>query len=310
MESRQAYSPSQEIIMNHQVRMLFALLSVGVWQPAFVRAADAGPSRPRDLAAEVRAVFAAKCAGCHGPDLAKPKGRFGYVLDLARVASNREMVVPGSPSESELWELVRRGEMPPPDAPTGALTAPQKDVIQGWIAAGAPAKISPSPFELQPGTQPPEDVAAEPTTSLPGGQFLRWIGKFHLLLLHFPIALLLAAALGEGWSIVRKSGVAESAVHFCILLGASFAVATAALGWLHAWGGYGAGMAGILTLHRWLGTAAGVGAVATAILSARDQRCGKRSPVTRLLLFVGALLIGLTGHFGGILVHGEDFFAW
>ena len=31
---------------------------------------------------------------------------------------------------------------------------------------------------------------------------------------------------------------------------------------------------------------------------------------TRVLLFVGALMIGLTGHFGGILVHGQDFFDW
>jgi mono/diheme cytochrome c family protein len=50
-----------------------------------------------DTAAEVRAVFSAKCAACHGPGLTRPKGRFGYVLDLARVAGNREMVVAGAP---------------------------------------------------------------------------------------------------------------------------------------------------------------------------------------------------------------------
>src|SRR5579859_4946668 len=94
----------------------------------------------RDLAAEVHAVFSAKCAGCHGPNLAKPKGRFGYVLDLARVAANPEMVVPSSPDESELWELVRREEMPPADAPTGPLSQEQKELIKAWIAAGAPAE--------------------------------------------------------------------------------------------------------------------------------------------------------------------------
>ncbi len=93
----------------------------------------------RDLASETRFIFSAKCAGCHGPNLSKPKGRFGYVLDLARVAANREMVVPSFPDESELWELVGRGEMPPEDAPTGPLSAEEKGVIRAWIAAGAPA---------------------------------------------------------------------------------------------------------------------------------------------------------------------------
>src|SRR5580765_6336736 len=88
----------------------------------------------------VRAVFAAKCTACHGPDLPKPKGRFGYVLDLARVAGNREMVVPFMPDESELWELVRRGEMPPEDSPSGPLTAQAKEAIHAWIKAGAPAE--------------------------------------------------------------------------------------------------------------------------------------------------------------------------
>ncbi len=102
--------------------------------------ATAAGDEPRDLATEVRRVFAAKCAGCHGADLARPKGRFGYVLDLARVAANPEMVVPSRPAESELWVLVERGEMPPADARTGALTAQQKEVIRAWIAAGAPTK--------------------------------------------------------------------------------------------------------------------------------------------------------------------------
>jgi mono/diheme cytochrome c family protein len=92
-----------------------------------------------DLASQTHAIFAAKCAGCHSANLVKPRGRFGYVLDLARVAANPEMVVPSSPDESEIWELVRRGEMPPADAPTGPLSNEQKELIRAWIAAGAPA---------------------------------------------------------------------------------------------------------------------------------------------------------------------------
>jgi mono/diheme cytochrome c family protein len=87
---------------------------------------------------QARATFKAKCAGCHGPDLQKPKGRFGYVLDLGKIAANREMVVPGRPEQSELWELVEHNEMPPEGSPHGPLTPAQKETIRNWIAASAP----------------------------------------------------------------------------------------------------------------------------------------------------------------------------
>src|SRR4029077_5516494 len=84
--------------------------------------ARASASTPGDdLGAGARAVFASKCVGCHGPDLSKPKGRFGYVLDLRRVAGNPELVIPFRPDESELWVLIQRGEMPPEDSPSGPL---------------------------------------------------------------------------------------------------------------------------------------------------------------------------------------------
>src|SRR5262249_53959452 len=110
-------------------RTMCSVLVVAFGLTGLATAAD-----QQDLATATLATFRAKCAGCHGPDLSKPKGRFGYVLDLARVRSNREMVVPGAPEESELWDLVNRGEMPPPDSPTGPLSATQKDVIRAWIA--------------------------------------------------------------------------------------------------------------------------------------------------------------------------------
>src|SRR6478752_3637079 len=95
---------------------------VPVYLLAWALAPTASASSGDDLGAEARAVFAAKCAGCHGPDLPKPKGRFGYVLDLRRVAGNPELVIPGRPDESELWRLVRHADMPPADSPSGPPT--------------------------------------------------------------------------------------------------------------------------------------------------------------------------------------------
>jgi len=75
---------------------------------------------------------------CHGPDLDHPEGRFGYVLDLTKIRNNPELVIPGSPSESELWIVVQRGEMPPADSLKGPLNELDQIVIRDWIAAGAP----------------------------------------------------------------------------------------------------------------------------------------------------------------------------
>src|SRR5438876_9065163 len=67
----------------------------------------------RDLSTEVRTVLSVKCAECHGGNLSRPKGRFGHVEDLKRVAGDPQLVVPFRPGESKLWQLVRDNEMPP-----------------------------------------------------------------------------------------------------------------------------------------------------------------------------------------------------
>jgi mono/diheme cytochrome c family protein/uncharacterized membrane protein len=265
-----------------------------------------GAAPAGDPATDVRAVFSAKCVACHGPNLAKPKGRFGYVLDLTRVANNREMVVPGAPDESEMWELVRRGEMPPDDSPTGPLTADQKEAIRAWIAAGSPSDDRPDVGPTREASRIDDSgrFGVPPVIST-----LHRLGRLHFVLVHFPIALLIAAAAGEFWSAWRSRATPAPAVHFCVVLGASGAVTTAALGWLHAWGGAGIGMPVVLGLHRWLGTATAGWAVFTVVLSARDERRGVRSGWFRVALLMAALLVAATGHFGGVLVYGEDFFS-
>ena len=296
--------------MKRYTLLIFGFFSVGFFQVAPAWAADSDPGGQPDLVSAVRAVFTAKCAGCHGSTLAKPRGRFGYVLDLARVASNREMVVPFAPKESELWELVSRGEMPPADSPTGALTADQKELIRAWITAGAPAVTSASSQDYGPEAPTVVQDARLPSIRTPGTGFLEWIGKFHLLFLHFPIALMLAAAAAESWSMVLRSRVPSPAVRYCVALGAIAVLATVPLGWLHALGVYGEHVTQALALHRWLGTAAGSLVVVTAVCSEFDVRRGERSLLTRVLLFAGAMLVASAAHFGGILAHGEEFFRW
>ncbi len=272
-----------------------------------VATAQSGAGVP-DIGNEVRGIFASKCAACHGPNLPKPKGRFGYVLDLRRIAENPEMVIPQRPDESELWVLIQRDEMPPSDSLHGALTPEQKEVVRSWIAAGAPDA---SPLLMDPSLS----VRSEPMhlASIkqdPVDRTVRWLGKFHLLLLHFPIALVLAAGFAEFLSLRQRNSAPSELVRYCTSLGALAAIPTAALGWLHAASGNGASSPQILMAHRWLGTAAAVWLVVTAVYVERDTQRGVRSPNVRLLLLCGVLITALVAHLGGLLTNGEDFFRY
>jgi hypothetical protein len=265
----------------------------------------------QELAAPVRALFAAKCVECHGDRLARPKGKFGYVVDLKRVAANPKLVVPFRPDQSRLWRMLRDNEMPPEGLRAVPLTPRQKEAVRAWIAAGA---LPPSPGHdfPAPGLDAPADAGE--AAALPGPSLLThllgWLGRFHVLLVHFPIALLVVAAVGEGWSWWLGLRIPAPAVRFCLLLGAAGAVAGAVLGWLEAaFGGYAAASRA-LDLHRWVGTTTAVVAIGVALLSEADARRGARSPLCRSALFLAALLVSAAGHLGGTLVHGTGHFDW
>ena len=255
------------------------------------------PSSVAETVAAVRGVFADKCSGCHGPDLVRPRGRFGYVLDLHRIAENPEMVVPSSPDESELWQLVKHGEMPPPDAPRGPLSEAQKNIIRTWIADGAQdipaAATAQSPRvnvairidsagEALPAVvheMPLQDAVPVRSSVIP--RELLWFGRFHLLAIHFPIALMIAAFIGEAWSVWRRSRVHLQSVNFCVRLAAIAAIPTVTFGWLYAAAGNGAESLQLLTVHRWLGSTTGACIVAAAICCELDQRRGERSRASK-----------------------------
>jgi uncharacterized membrane protein/mono/diheme cytochrome c family protein len=273
------------------------------------------PARPhaqpstgeRDPAAEVRGVFAKRCAGCHGPDLPKPQGRFGYVLDLRRIAGNPEMVIPGRPDQSELWALISQGDMPPADSPRGPLTAAEKEAVRAWIASGAP-DVRPATPEVPGSPAEPKGPAIGPPSRT--DRAVRLLGKFHLLLMHFPIAQVLAAVVAELLGLRRGTRDPSPVAGFCLLLAAALVVPTVMLGWFHAAGGNGVSGPQLLAAHRWLGTAAGLGVLAAAGCARRDARRGQRSWWGRIALAGAVLLVSVTSHAGGLLAHGRDFFDW
>lgn len=269
-----------------------------------VGAADRGSAAavPDRLPGEVREAFTARCARCHSEQLAKPKGDFGYVTNLRRLAGDHELVVPFDPAQSKLWQMIDSGKMPPKASKDGAMTDAQKAMVRWWIELGAPGDgaVSTAPVQAGPPSVPESFIH----------HALEWIGRFHVLIIHFPIALLLAAALAEAWSMWLGRPGMSPAVRYCVLLGAAGAVVAAGLGWIRApFSGY-AGGSEVLFLHRWAGTAAGLCALIAAGAVEYDVGKQHRTRFSRAILFGSAILVGLAGHLGGSLVYGTGYFHW
>jgi len=137
---------------------------------------------------------------------------------------------------------------------------------------------------------------------------MTYIGKFHLLLVHFPIALVLAAAAAELVVIATPSRAWRTVAVANIRAGAATAVVTALTGWLLASSPL-VDARPSLEWHRWVGVAAAAGTIGAALLSLRLHVTSRRSAfVYRFTLFVTALLVAITGHLGGTLVWGAGFF--
>jgi uncharacterized membrane protein len=298
------------------IALVFLLASNAKAQPQGQPHSD-GATIAGDVSTEALAVFQAKCAACHGPQAVKPK-KFNYITDLKRLAANPKYVIPHDPDKSGLWQSIDEGDMPPDDSKTGPVSDAQKLTVRNWIEAGAPA-----PTVIATASADPRMVSASKATAvgdpatvpLPfGKRFIRWLGRFHPLMVHFPVALLVAAALAElAWLKTRQDWLV-GAVRFCVLFGAAGALVAGGLGWINA--SYHTHST-LLTTHTWLGTLAALWAVPTALLSERGFR--KAGPVPlrgiwtprlpfQFLLFAGVLLISVAAHMGGELVYGVDYF--
>ena len=130
--------------------------------------------------------------------------------------------------------------------------------------------------------------------------------RFHPLLVHFPIALVLIAAVAELASLTTQFPEWRTVAVANIRVGAAFAVAAAGAGWILASSRI-VEASPTLEWHRWLGGAGTVAVVATALATAEMGRSPRRLWLYRIALFWAAALVAVAGHFGALLVWGADF---
>ena len=135
--------------------------------------------------------------------------------------------------------------------------------------------------------------------------FIYFLGRFHVLVLHLPIGILLLAALLEVLVRFPRFRPFEPVLPTIWLLGAVSAVVTIILGYMHASeGGFDETT---INLHRWSATLTAIFAfVVWAWRCEWPRTYAKGWPVAVVGITV---LLTATGHFGGNLTHGSTYLA-
>lgn len=256
-----------------------------------------------DLGLKAASLLESRCSSCHGPSSEKPRAvrAWADATDLAGTALNPDLITPGDPDDSTVFIVVADGDMPPPGSGIDPLTGDEIELLENWIKAGA---IAP-PKSPEQGSD--EAAGAEKGSKGSDGAWLtaplpRWLGHFHPLVIHFPLALLPVALLAELIARAFRRKELEITATFCFTIGAISTVPSASMGWLLAESTSHSGES--LDLHRWLG-------VATASLAVLSLIPIYKNPRLRLpLLLLIAALAGATGHMGGSLSYGSDWLDW
>ncbi len=147
--------------------------------------------------------------------------------------------------------------------------------------------------------------AEEPSQSF-GARLLDWLGRFHPMLVHFPIAFI-PAALFTAIVCRKRPGFAKP-VQFLVVTAGVTAPFALLSGWLS--GGFQLGLDDwVMQSHRWLGTGIGIGAFALGVFALkRPEQDRGTSMIVGLSILTAAILV--QGWFGGALVHGVDHLNW
>ena len=134
-------------------------------------------------------------------------------------------------------------------------------------------------------------------------EFVYFLGRFHVLALHLPIGIILAAVAVQ-W-LARSARYRHLAVALPFLWGAAAvtSIVTVALGYMHFAEGEFSGPSA--SAHRLYGTSTAIVATLVWLVSLQAAAVYRRVELGGGVLLL--VLVTLTGHYGGNLTHGATF---
>ena len=157
-----------------------------------------------------------------------------------------------------------------------------------------------------------EETDHDHTTDHAGtSSLVTFFGKFHPMLTHFPIALILTSLLFSAIGFLQRTSSFDTISVYLMYVASLSGIATVILGLLAGSGAtYPTFLIDYFTTHRFLGITTGVFTLVTSYFGFRLLRDNRKDTllIYRLLLLLTAILVGVTGHFGATLVFGPDYF--
>jgi uncharacterized membrane protein/mono/diheme cytochrome c family protein len=132
------------------------------------------------------------------------------------------------------------------------------------------------------------------------------LGRFHPLVVHFPIGLLVVALIFELFTIGGKRQGLRDGIIWMVYIGAATAILAALMGWFL--GTYDEYTGDLVINHQYTGIATAALAMVTVLLM--RNVVSKKLPDYRLYrsgLFITVISLTVAGHLGANLTHGEDY---
>ncbi len=144
-------------------------------------------------------------------------------------------------------------------------------------------------------SQPPSDEAAGRPQN-----WMQWIGTFHFVFLHFPIALISMAFVSELFYIWLLNPIFNYTTKFMLIAGAILSIPTALLGLTYSYTvNYNGPLVDFLWWHMWGGLTTAALSILTAILI-----MNRRSKIYYTCLFLLVIVVNLTAFLGGEMTFG------
>lgn len=189
----------------------------------------------------------------------------------------------------------------------GPVGAPSKEDAERHVSASAGSSAASGHGDAQISAHMEGMVHGQEQTGAPktfGQRLVSWLGRLHMVVVHFPIAMIIGAFAIELFGLWRKRRDYQHVAYVMLIVGALGAIAAAFLGWF-AGGFYLTDRNPILMTHRWLGTGIAALSLLLVLMAGASRRTPDKSRrLLLVLLGLAVTAISIQGFLGGTFMHG------